>query len=78
MAPVDVHSPETSMWRLPNDLRAPVDFKPCKDYHVFSGQPHPDHDAFYCTRCYVWLDPKCEYSNCPYCKDRPLLAPVQE
>lgn len=29
------------------------------------------YDAFYCEKCNVWLESKCNDPNCEYCKDRP-------
>ncbi|ACM61770.1 hypothetical protein B0S90_0209 [Caldicellulosiruptor bescii] len=30
------------------------------------------YDAYYCERCNIWLEPKCEDDSCEFCKNRPL------
>ncbi|WPX08765.1 hypothetical protein [Anaerocellum danielii] len=30
------------------------------------------YDAYYCEKCNIWLEPKCEGDSCKFCKNRPL------
>ena len=41
--------------------------------HAVCGMPRSQslrYDAYYCSNCNVWLDPKCGDPNCVFCKDR--------
>ena len=29
------------------------------------------YDAYYCQRCNVWLEDKCDEPECEYCRERP-------
>jgi len=31
-----------------------------------------DYDAYYCTQCYGWQEPRCSDATCEFCNNRPL------
>lgn len=49
--------------------------KPVCDCSLMSGGSNcyfnKQYDAWFCSKCNVWLERKCPDEDCEYCKDRP-------
>lgn len=36
-----------------------------------------EHDAYFCTKCNIWITAKCDEKACAYCFNRPE-KPIQD
>ena len=46
----------------------------CGEKFVYNGK----YNCFYCPECTVWADEKCNNVNCKFCKDRPVVPPMEK
>jgi hypothetical protein len=39
------------------------------------GTLDEEFDAYYCVKCYEWIEKKCKDPKCKFCKNRPEKPP---